>query len=475
MSNKLSLNFNRYKPKQNYTYEVVFYRPNGSDYDKLLSRLTTAVSSVTIAKVPIQTLQDEAMGFGLYWNVVPIHDIDGKEMSVTFEETDDMLVTSTFGAAMSYSNSYKDVWSNADFIIVVKYFNEYKFDTATGRAAEKVERYRAIVRDVTHPSFNRSGNVDKVDVVVNFKVVLDDQLGESGESVFNGDVNNYKDNIQPRLDYLNDCFRNKNFNIEEYNKKRDAEIAKQKAEEAERQRQAAAQSDNGSNSGSGRSSHPVRYKGNELDKILNEKRVTDSKGNVVTALSSVKDGFVYVDGRKYGIVNYGGGISLNSRLSGKDRFYSKKAETVEEAFNNITSKGKIPYNMGGKADGDISDGIDCMGFVGIVLDNIGAKVVDAKGNEVKVVVDDKEVKVDTLKFFSMYSTYSIKDQFKFKIPEGVDAKVWLKADENKKTGHIVIESGGYIYESASGKDGGVRKIEKKEYNLDGYIEYNHKT
>lgn len=208
MSNRLSLDFNRYKPKQTYTFEVEFSKP-GSD-DKSLERLTTAVASLNLVKVPVQVLQDPEMGFGLYWNIIPVHDIDSKELKIVFEETDDMFVSTTFGSSIVYGNTYRDLWEKADYIITVKYFNEYKYDDVNKQAAERIERYRAIVKDIQHPTFSRTGNVDKLDVTVTFKVMLDDiemTNADGSTYIVAGDHTNYMNNVTRKIESLTKLFK----------------------------------------------------------------------------------------------------------------------------------------------------------------------------------------------------------------------------------------------------------------------------
>lgn len=208
MSNRLSLDFNRYKPKQTYTFEVEFSKP-GSD-DKSLERLTTAVASLNLVKVPVQVLQDPEMGFGLYWNIIPVHDIDSKELKIVFEETDDMFVSTTFGSTIVYGNTYRDLWEKADYIITIKYFNEYKYDDINKKSAERIERYRAIVKDIQHPTYSRTGNVDKLDITVTFKVMLDDvevTNADGSTYIIAGDHTNYMNNVTRKLESLTKLFK----------------------------------------------------------------------------------------------------------------------------------------------------------------------------------------------------------------------------------------------------------------------------
>lgn len=187
----IAIRFNRYKPKQTYTFEVDI---EGTGRNVITpeerKQISYAVSSVSIPKVQIQTIQDAEMGFGLFRKTIPIHDLSSKELTITFEETDDMLITNTFASSIEYSNNYFDLWNRTDFTITVKYYNEYKLDTKTGLPVCIEEKYNAIVKDFQHPQWNRNANVDKLDVTVTFMVML------------KNDLEQYKRQIRGRLSYI---------------------------------------------------------------------------------------------------------------------------------------------------------------------------------------------------------------------------------------------------------------------------------
>lgn len=205
----------------------------------------------------------------------------------------------------------------------------------------------------------------------------------------------------------------------------------------------------GSNSNVG--SDPVRYKqqNGTLDSLIKSGKLKDANGNTITSISQLKYGAkLYVDGHEYKAVKYGDNWSLNSNVKGKDYSYEKHANNPEEAYQNVTANGAVPYNLGAKSDGCIADGLDCMGYAGVVLKAVGAQVVDKNG---------KVVSNDVGNVFKNYSTQSFLDNgLKVVGPDGVDMKVLVAAKGG--TGHIVIEYNGYIYESAGST--GVRKTEK---------------
>lgn len=224
--------------------------------------------------------------------------------------------------------------------------------------------------------------------------------------------------------------------------------------------QTAAASSSNSNIGS----EPVRYKqqNGTLQSLIKSGKLKDAKGNSITDISQLKYGDkLYVDGHEYKAVKYGNNWSLNSNVKGKDYSYEKHANNPEEAYQNVTANGAVPYNLGAKSDGCIADGLDCMGYAGVVLKAVGAQVVDKNG---------KVVSNDVGSVFKNYSTQSFLDKgLKVVGPDGVDMKVLVAAKNG--TGHIVIEYNGYIYESAGSS--GVRKTEKSiwEKNYKGKNDY----
>lgn len=211
-------------------------------------------------------------------------------------------------------------------------------------------------------------------------------------------------------------------------------------------------------------SEPVRYKqqNGTLNALIKSGKLKDAKGNTITDISQLKYGDkLYVDGHEYKAVKYGNNWSLNSNVKGKDFSYEKHANNPEEAYQNVTANGAVPYNLGAKSDGCIADGLDCMGYAGVVLKAVGAQVVDKNG---------KIVSNDVGSVFKNYSTQSFLDKgLKVVGPDGVDMKVLVAAKGG--TGHIVIEYNGYIYESAGST--GVRKTEKSvwEKNYKGNHDY----
>ncbi len=230
----------------------------------------------------------------------------------------------------------------------------------------------------------------------------------------------------------------------------------------EKPKQEGTQTSGSSNSNIG--SEPVRYKqqNGTLQSLIKSGKLKDAKGNNITDISQLKYGDkLYVDGHEYKAVKYGNNWSLNSNVKGKDYSYERHANNPEEAYQNVTANGAVPYNLGAKSDGCIADGLDCMGYAGVVLKAVGAKVVDKNG---------KVVSNDIGSVFKNYSTQSFLDKgLKVVGPDGVDMKVLVAAKGG--TGHIVIEYNGYIYESAGSS--GVRKTEKSiwEKNYKGKNDY----
>lgn len=285
-------------------------------------------------------------------------------------------------------------------------------------------------------------NIDTADGLdANEKKIIEQNLG----LMVNGGDLTQKD-MKEALDRLSN--KEEEFAVagKEWN---DAVNHPEKGRGGEQPKQEGTQTASASNSNVG--SEPVRYKqqNGTLDSLIKSGKLKDANGNTITDISQLKYGAkLYVDGHEYKAVKYGTNWSLNSNVKGKDYSYEKHANNPEEAYQNVTANGAVPYNLGAKSDGCIADGLDCMGYAGVVLKAVGAQVVDKNG---------KVVSNDVGNVFKNYSTQSFLDKgLKVVGPDGVDMKVLVAAKNG--TGHIVIEYGGYIYESAGSS--GVRKTEK---------------
>lgn len=213
------------------------------------------------------------------------------------------------------------------------------------------------------------------------------------------------------------------------------------------------------------SGDPIRYREGEkrnaaagvdnLESVINAGKVTDANGNQITSPKELKSmGKYFVDGHQYKAVFYSKKWSLNSDISGNDFSYERAAANPEEVFQNVLANGPIKYNLGGKSDGYINDGLDCMGFIGIVTQATGADVVDINGNKLKY-NKVKEI------FASTNAANFYNYDYRVVVPPGTNMKIFV-AKEGDTSGHIIVEYNGYIYESAGGT--GVRKTEKSKWN-----------
>lgn len=288
-------------------------------------------------------------------------------------------------------------------------------------------------------------NIDTADGLdANEKKIIEQNLGLM---VNGGDLT--KEDMKEALDRLS----NKEEEFATAGKEwKDAVNHPEKGRGGEKPKQEGTQTAGASNSNNSNvGSEPVRYKqqNGTLNALIKSGKLKDAKGNTITDISQLKYGDkLYVDGHEYKAVKYGDNWSLNSNVKGKDFSYEKHANNPEEAYQNVTANGAVPYNLGAKSDGCIADGLDCMGYAGVVLKAVGAQVVDKNG---------KIVSNDVGSVFKNYSTQSFLDKgLKVVGPDGVDMKVLVAAKGG--TGHIVIEYNGYIYESAGST--GVRKTEK---------------
>lgn len=165
---KLNVDFNRYKPKQVYTFTVDVSTDGMADEVK--KRISNSVSKIDVLKTPISTIDDGLMGYGLYWRTVPFQNIDSRKLTITFEETDDMLISQYIGEKMAgYKNSVLTLFSNYNFDITLHVYNEYKITNNENN--EYTYEYKALLIDFQQPQFNRTGNVDKIDVTATFYCV----------------------------------------------------------------------------------------------------------------------------------------------------------------------------------------------------------------------------------------------------------------------------------------------------------------
>ena len=212
-------------------------------------------------------------------------------------------------------------------------------------------------------------------------------------------------------------------------------------------------------------SDPIRYREgaetnaaagvDNLEAAINAGRVTDANGNQITSPKELKSmGKYFVDGHQYKAVFYSKKWSINSDISGNDFSYERAAANPEEVFQNVLANGPIKYNLGGKSDGNINDGLDCMGFIGVVTQATGADVVDINGNKLKY-NKVKEI------FSNTNAANFYNNDYRVVVPPGTNMRVFV-AKEGESSGHIIVEYNGYIYESAGGT--GVRKTEKSKWN-----------
>lgn len=213
-----------------------------------------------------------------------------------------------------------------------------------------------------------------------------------------------------------------------------------------------------------REGDPIRYREgaetnaaagvDNLEAAIKAGKVTDANGNQITSAKELKSmGKYFIDGHQYKAVFYSKKWSLNSDISGNDFSYERAAANPEEVFQNVLANGPILYNLGGKSDGNINDGLDCMGFIGVVTQATGADVVDANGNKLKY-NKVKEI------FANTNAANFYNNDYRVVVPPGTNMRVFV-AKEGESSGHIYVEYNGYIYESAGGK--GVIKTEKSKW------------
>ena len=457
-----------FRPHLSYEYKVEFLNN---------AKLTRLVKSIKLPSNPINA-SDGRKRYGQTQVVLPFFEFGDKEIEISFIETDDMYVTDHLTSTLGWPNS-----PNHEIIIVTEY--DY-----TLKKIIKKTRYEIALYSYNAPQWQNSGSASNTEVTATY-VVYDAQditadsndIHELPSYVAGFDMTQELNVVGSSVDASDmseqewQKFLESMTAPKEYDKPQSGAPAGESTPSAPGQPQSQPQNQpqnqqqkNQNNSNKQNNSNPdvIRYKQgakqnkksgvDNLENLIKSGELKDAKGNTITDINQLKAGGKYfVNGHEYKAVKYGDSWSLNSNVKGKDYSYEKHANNPEEAYQNVTANGAVPYNLGAKSDGDISDGLDCMGFAGVVLQSIGADVVDKNGNKVKINGKDYKNVKDV---FAYYSTSSfLSSGLKVVGPDGVEMKVLVAASGG--TGHIVIEYGGYIYESAGGS--GVRKTKKSEW------------
>lgn len=433
--------YETFKPHFSFRFKVDFLS-NPSLY-----RLVQDIKLPTISI----NASDGRKRFGQTQIVLPFFEFGDQEIEITFIETDDMKVLDYMTNHLAWPNS-----PQTEDIIVTEYDD-------TLRNVLKRTLYTITLFSYSAPQWQNSGSPSNMTLTATYIVRKSRDITKDEYDLYNLPI------YSPVVDMVQDM-NVIGSSVDEGSAESEWQkfLGSLKDEESEQGRggekpkQEGTQTSGSSNSNIG--SEPVRYKqqNGTLQSLIKSGKLKDAKGNNITDISQLKSGDkLYVDGHEYKAVKYGNNWSLNSNVKGKDYSYERHANNPEEAYQNVTANGAVPYNLGAKSDGCIADGLDCMGYAGVVLKAVGAKVVDKNG---------KVVSNDVGSVFKNYSTQSFLDKgLKVVGPNGVDMKVLVAAKGG--TGHIVIEYNGYIYESAGSS--GVRKTEKSiwEKNYKGKNDY----
>ena len=175
--------FYKYQPASKWAFEVAFSNPmlmtkkvsNGTRYQlesmntfsqQDLERINQAVVSITQPKFDIEPYTNT---YGNFDFVVPIYDVDNIRLTVTFEDTDDCLISYKFLTALMGGSTGAPVpaWLNVHetILLTITEYNTYAYDLERPNTQEAqyhnwnsttVKSYFCKMVDYTEPNYNRT-------------------------------------------------------------------------------------------------------------------------------------------------------------------------------------------------------------------------------------------------------------------------------------------------------------------------------
>lgn len=164
------------RPLNSFLFDCQFHSPNGGDLvfpSSTLKKLAYSVKSVKIPKMKPDS-EVKSIQYGSFFVSFPFFSTGEKEMTITFYETDDMLISKVFYAMQAkhrwkpyaiYNNT-----TNVDLIVDVNIhdqhnrlkFNEYSLFHNT---------YSLVLESISPPRFSRTGTVQLLTVDATFNAV----------------------------------------------------------------------------------------------------------------------------------------------------------------------------------------------------------------------------------------------------------------------------------------------------------------
>ena len=177
--------FYKYQPASKWAFEVQFSNPmlvnktktqSGSMYSlkssdtftsQDLERISQAVVSITQPKYDIEAFTN---CYGNFDFVIPIYDVNNIRLTVTFEDTDDCLISYKFLTSLmggSKGDSGVPAWLNIHetILLTITEYNTYDYDTERPNTYESQKRnwnstsvksYFCKMIDYTEPNYNRT-------------------------------------------------------------------------------------------------------------------------------------------------------------------------------------------------------------------------------------------------------------------------------------------------------------------------------
>ena len=164
------------RPLNSFLFDCQFHSPNEGDLvfpSSTLKKLAYSVKSVKIPKMKPDS-EVKSIQYGSFFVSFPFFSTGEKEMTITFYETDDMLISKVFYAMQAkhrwkpyaiYNNT-----TNVDLIVDVNIhdqynklkFNEYSLFHNT---------YSLVLESISPPRFSRTGTVQLLTVDATFNAV----------------------------------------------------------------------------------------------------------------------------------------------------------------------------------------------------------------------------------------------------------------------------------------------------------------
>lgn len=417
----------------------------------MLNNMRFAVRSVKYTEAEGNT-SDAATYYGNGYYTIPIWDISSRALSVSFEETDDMQVTTLLDAIATLSYNRTPVM----IAIILREYDNMFMKVLRGRC------FWVHLQDYDEPAFSRTGGPSVVSINANFVVkavsnnfnvddaTLLNRLGQMKKALntFNNQKDDTKGGWYDKLKKTaKEIEEDKTFNVD---------LSSFAAKDKMRYRD-----------------DEEGYKATQRALEWVEKQHTDYGG-------------VKVDGQKVSVLALHAANNASSRNNIGDQKWEDKelelARTLEKGLRKteagravidiFNAKKNIAYQLGGKEHSKGTEGLDCSGYVIAYLNSRGAGIGEgntattgwADGGLAKALLDK-----------------GFKQKEGFGDLKPGDVVVSKDTHHTGVMGHTMIfvgydDKGGMIFTDSSGSRGvSTSRYTKEMLELDGYKAFDCQT